>query len=109
MSLKPALTDTDRLRHMRDASCAAQRFVQGRSRADLDTDEMLSFSLVRALEIIFGSNSQVSTRKRDVKVGKPEDTSRQPEQIRASRDTWSYGISLLTLRSLYLGFSKREA
>ena len=52
MSLKPALTDTDRLRHMRDAACAAQRFVQGRSRADLDTDEMLAFALVRALEII---------------------------------------------------------
>src|SRR5438045_2603743 len=52
MSLRPALTDTDRLRHMRDAACAALRFVQGRSRADLDTDEMLSFALVRALEII---------------------------------------------------------
>ena len=42
MSLKPALTDTDRLRHMRDAACAAQRFVQGRSRTDLDTDEMVN-------------------------------------------------------------------
>jgi len=42
--------------------------------------------------IKFGSNWQVSTRKRDVKDGKAEDTVRQPEQIRAFRDTWQYGI-----------------
>jgi uncharacterized protein with HEPN domain len=52
MSLTPKPTDTDRLRHMRDAACAALRFVRGRTRADLDTDEMLAFALVRALEII---------------------------------------------------------
>jgi len=52
MSLNPKLTDTDRLRHMRDAACAALRFVWGRTRADLDTDEMLAFALVRTLEII---------------------------------------------------------
>jgi adenine-specific DNA-methyltransferase len=42
--------------------------------------------------IKYGSNWQVSTRKRDVKDGKLEDTSRQPEQIRAFRDTWRIGI-----------------
>ncbi|MBI2061024.1 MAG: site-specific DNA-methyltransferase [Nitrospirae bacterium] len=42
--------------------------------------------------INFGSNWQVSTRKRDVKDGKAEDTTRQPEQIRAFRDTWKLGI-----------------
>lgn len=42
--------------------------------------------------IKFGSNWQVSTRKRDVKDGKAEDTTRQPEQIRAYRDTWKFGI-----------------
>ena len=42
--------------------------------------------------IKFGSNWQVSTRKRDVKDGKLEDSSRQPEQIRAFRDTWRLGI-----------------
>jgi uncharacterized protein with HEPN domain len=52
MSLKPALTDTDRLRHMRDAARAAQRFIRGRTRADLDGDEMLAFALVRALELV---------------------------------------------------------
>jgi len=42
--------------------------------------------------IKFGSNWQVSTRKRDVKDGKAEDATRQPEQIRAFRDTWELGI-----------------
>jgi adenine-specific DNA-methyltransferase len=42
--------------------------------------------------IKFGSNWQVSTRKRDVKDGKSEDTSRQPEQVKAFRDTWELGI-----------------
>lgn len=42
--------------------------------------------------IKFGSNWQVSTRKRDVKDGKAADATRQPEQIRAFRDTWKLGI-----------------
>jgi adenine-specific DNA-methyltransferase len=42
--------------------------------------------------IKFGSNWQVSTRKRDVKDGRAEDASRQPEQVKAFRDTWELGI-----------------
>lgn len=42
--------------------------------------------------IRFGSNWQVSTRKRDVKDTKAEDATRQPEQIKAFRDTWELGI-----------------
>ena len=42
--------------------------------------------------IKFGSNWQVSTRKRDVKDGRAEDVTREPEQIRAFRDTWQLGI-----------------
>ena len=42
--------------------------------------------------IRFGSNWQVSTRKRDVKDGKVEDATRQPEQVKAFRDTWELGI-----------------
>ncbi len=42
--------------------------------------------------IKFGSNWQVSTRKRDVKDAKAEDLTRQPEQIKAFRDTWELGI-----------------
>lgn len=42
--------------------------------------------------INFGSNWQVSTRKRDVKDGRAEDATRQPEQVKAFRDTWELGI-----------------
>ncbi|MDH6077309.1 site-specific DNA-methyltransferase [Chrysosporum ovalisporum FSS-45] len=42
--------------------------------------------------IKFGSNWQVSTRKRDVKDGSIGDATRQPEQIKAFRDTWELGI-----------------
>ena len=42
--------------------------------------------------IKFGSNWQVSTRKRDVKDGKVEDATRQPEQVKAFRDTWKGGV-----------------
>jgi len=42
--------------------------------------------------IKFGSNWQVSTRKRDVKDNKLEDFIRQPEQVKAFRDTWELGI-----------------
>ena len=40
--------------------------------------------------IKFASNWQVSTRKREVKDG--SDASRQPEQVKAFRDTWREGI-----------------
>ena len=42
--------------------------------------------------IKFGSNWQVSTRKRNVGDTKTEDVTFQPEQIRAFRDTWELGI-----------------
>ncbi len=42
--------------------------------------------------IKFGSNWQVSTRKREVSDGKLTDVTRQPEQIRAFRDTWEFRI-----------------
>ncbi len=42
--------------------------------------------------IKFGSNWQVSTRKRDVKDGKADSATRQPEQVKAFRDTWRLGI-----------------
>jgi len=42
--------------------------------------------------IKFGSNWQVSTRKRDVRDGRADGLTRQPEQVRAFRDTWQQGI-----------------
>jgi len=42
--------------------------------------------------IKFNSNWQVSTQSRDVKDGKQADLSREPEQVKAFRDTWKDGI-----------------
>lgn len=42
--------------------------------------------------IKFGSNWQVSARKRDVKDGNLIDAAREVEQIKAFRDTWELGI-----------------
>jgi len=42
--------------------------------------------------IRFNSNWQVSTLSRDVKDGKVADVSREPEQVKAFRDTWKDGI-----------------
>jgi adenine-specific DNA-methyltransferase len=42
--------------------------------------------------IKFGSNWQVSTRRRNLVDGRDSDLTRQPEQVRAYRDTWELGI-----------------
>ncbi len=42
--------------------------------------------------INFGSNWQVSTRDRSLSDSKAEDVTRQPEQVKAFRDTWKEGI-----------------
>jgi uncharacterized protein with HEPN domain len=49
---------------MADAAESAQRFVAGRQRSDLDTDEMLLFALVRAIEIIGEAPSKTSQELR---------------------------------------------
>lgn len=56
--------DRVRIRHMIDAVESALRFVQGRCRADLDSDEMLHFALIRAIEIIGEAASKVSVKAR---------------------------------------------
>ena len=42
--------------------------------------------------IKYNSNWQVSTRSKNVKDGKKGDITREPEQVRAFRDTWDDGI-----------------
>jgi uncharacterized protein with HEPN domain len=56
--------DRVRLRHILDALNAAMRFVRGRRRSDLDTDEMLLFALVRAIEIVGEAASKISDETR---------------------------------------------
>ena len=54
--------------------------------------------------IKYGSNFQPFINKRDVKDGKDEDLTQEPEMIKAFRDTWELGIhSYLTyLRNRFL-------
>ena len=52
--------DRVRVRHMIEAIEAAERFARGRSRGDLDTDEMLLFALTRAVEIVGEAATRVS-------------------------------------------------
>ena len=42
--------------------------------------------------IKFNSNFQWSTISRDVKDGKADHITREPEQVKAFRDTWRHGI-----------------
>lgn len=52
--------DRVRLVHMVEAADAAIDFVAGRQRADLDTDRMLTFAVVRAIEIVGEAANHVS-------------------------------------------------
>jgi uncharacterized protein with HEPN domain len=53
-----------RLQHLADALNSAIRFARGRERGDLDSDEMLLFALVRAVEIAGEAASQVTDETR---------------------------------------------
>jgi uncharacterized protein with HEPN domain len=57
--------DRVRVRHMIEACETALNFVVGRQRSDLDSDRMLLFALVRAIEILGEAAGRVSdaTRK----------------------------------------------
>ena len=52
--------DLIRLRHMLDASQKAVKYLRGRKRKDLETDEPLTLSLTRLLEIIGEAAGKVS-------------------------------------------------
>jgi uncharacterized protein with HEPN domain len=56
--------DRVRLQHMIDAIESATRFAEGRSREDLDSDEMLLFALVRAIEVVGEAAASVSPEGR---------------------------------------------
>jgi uncharacterized protein with HEPN domain len=56
--------DRVRLLHMIEAIQTAADFVTGRQAADLDTDRMLLFALVRSIEVIGEAASKVSEETR---------------------------------------------
>ncbi len=63
--------DKARIGHMIEAAEAVARFIAGRARSDLDTDQMLLFALVRAIEIVGEAASKVSQETRDAAPSVP--------------------------------------
>ena len=61
-----SIDSEDRIRvlHILDACDSVLRFISGRRRENLDSDEMLLFALVRAMEIIGEAAGRVSERTR---------------------------------------------
>jgi len=59
-----------RLRHMLDAARKARQFIEGRTRSDLDKNDMLMLALVRLLEVVGEAAKAV-----------PEDVRRRTPQI----------------------------
>ena len=53
--------DLTRLRHMIQSAEAALRVVGGRTRPDLETNEMLLFAVVRAVEVLGEAASKVTS------------------------------------------------
>jgi uncharacterized protein with HEPN domain len=66
----PRPDDTTNIRHMLEAAEKLQRFSAGRTRADLETDELLALGLVRLLEIIGEAATRVTddTRRNNAAV-----------------------------------------
>lgn len=56
--------DRIRLRHLLDAASTAARFVENRSRADLDDDDMLRLALTKLVEIVGEAAKQVTAASR---------------------------------------------
>ena len=63
--------DRIRLQHMLDAANEALTFIQGKIRADLDSDRMLVLSLTRELEIIGEAASKISAETRSQNTSIP--------------------------------------
>jgi len=63
--------DRTRILHMIEAAEAMSQFVAGRARRDLDTDTMLLFALVRAVEVFGEAAGKVSSMTRAKSPGLP--------------------------------------
>ena len=66
--------DRVRLRHIADALNSAINFIRGRERVDLDSDEMLLFAVVRAIEIAGEAASKVTPETRSKLTDLPWDS-----------------------------------
>ncbi len=78
-------SDIVRLQHMLDAAKKAVKFVSGKKREDLNSEEILAMGLVRYLEIIGEASKTVSKTVRDENVEIPW------AQIARTRDRLIHG------------------
>lgn len=56
--------DRIRIRHMIEVAETVERFIAGRQRADLDSDQMLLFALTRAIELLGEAASRITLETR---------------------------------------------
>jgi uncharacterized protein with HEPN domain len=63
--------DRTRILHMIEAAETVEEFVSGRVRADLDSDRILLFALIRAIEVLGEAAAKVSPETRTVTQGIP--------------------------------------
>lgn len=84
-------TDHERLTDMLSAARKAVAFVEARSRAELDTDEMLALALARLLEIIGEAAKNVSQPTRDAHPEIPW------RPMAGTRDRLTHGYSSVDL------------
>ena len=54
------VADAERMRHMLDFARKAREFSRGRTRDDLDSDEIYALAMARLLEVLGEAASQVS-------------------------------------------------
>jgi uncharacterized protein with HEPN domain len=82
--------DVAYLRHMLDAASMAVQFLQTRTRADLDADQMLALAVARLLEIVGEAARNVSAETKQAQPLIPW------QQMTATRNLVS-SMAILTL------------
>lgn len=87
--------DTIALRHMLDFAHTARRLADGRSREDLDSQEMLQLALTRAVEVIGEAAKRVSDARRDMHPQIPW------REITGTRDRLIHGYDMVNLDILW--------
>ncbi len=61
----PKIDDLTRLKHIQQASQEAIKFVEGRTRQELEQERMLSLALVRLIEIIGEAANNISLERQN--------------------------------------------
>jgi uncharacterized protein with HEPN domain len=87
--------DETRLRHMLEFASTAIGFADGKSRADLDADQILQFAIIRAVEVIGEAAGRVSTELREAHPEIPW------HQIKGTRNRLSHGYDQVDLDILW--------